>query len=520
MDIKVEKFSYKKLCELKQEGFLQVNPEYQRGAVWNFRQQKMLIDSILRNYPIPVIYLHYREKSLGALKRCFYDIIDGQQRINAISNFMNDEFKLLNPKHPKVKNSFPDFIQKSETPWSNCLYSTLTDKYKNKFSNEEINVVVLETKDNNEVRDLFIRLQDGLPLNAQEKRDAWPGGFNKFVLKIGGKKDTKYNGHDFIQGCLYKTSTDRGNLRKLTAQLAMIYFENSKHDKFIDIGSKSIDNYYYKNLDLDSDSDLCKEFEGQLDFLYELFDDFKGPKLKGYEAIDILLLVKELRRNYTRSWEANFFEAFYSFREHLAIAKKAKEGDYWFQYSAHTRTSSDKAETIAKRHRFFLDKMIPILNPFKKDQNRIFNSIERQILYYRYKLKCAKCFESLDWDDMEIHHIRPYHEGGTTNLENGVPVHKACHPKSKADVLQFEKDFNSYKNNGIYDTLEATSSTKRKSPNVKDYINKVDDLKKYNNVSNWAQLCAVLNIDVGSDSARRRFEKWTKIYKPEWPTIE
>ena len=39
----------------------------------------------------------------------------------------------------------------------------------------------------NEVRNLFIRLQAGTPLTAQEKRDAWPGKFTLFVIRHAGK---------------------------------------------------------------------------------------------------------------------------------------------------------------------------------------------------------------------------------------------------------------------------------------------------------------------------------------------
>ncbi|HEY5748183.1 MAG TPA: hypothetical protein VIU12_19060, partial [Chryseolinea sp.] len=42
-----------------------------------------------------------------------------------------------------------------------------------------------------EVRDLFIRLQAGTPLTAQEKRDAWPGDFTNFVIQHAGKPGHK-----------------------------------------------------------------------------------------------------------------------------------------------------------------------------------------------------------------------------------------------------------------------------------------------------------------------------------------
>jgi uncharacterized protein with ParB-like and HNH nuclease domain len=37
---------------------LVVNPEYQRGVVWTSALKKRLVDSVLRGYPIPLIYLH------------------------------------------------------------------------------------------------------------------------------------------------------------------------------------------------------------------------------------------------------------------------------------------------------------------------------------------------------------------------------------------------------------------------------------------------------------------------------
>src|SRR5436853_611604 len=62
-----------------------------------------------------------------------------------------------------------------------------------------LSLVMIETNFANEARDLFIRLQGGMPLTAQEKRDAWPGNFTDFVLKIGGKPELpKYLGHDFF----------------------------------------------------------------------------------------------------------------------------------------------------------------------------------------------------------------------------------------------------------------------------------------------------------------------------------
>ena len=52
------------VIDWQEKGLLRINSEYQRGAVWSLRQEKLLIDSILRKYPIPQFYFHFRLTAL------------------------------------------------------------------------------------------------------------------------------------------------------------------------------------------------------------------------------------------------------------------------------------------------------------------------------------------------------------------------------------------------------------------------------------------------------------------------
>jgi len=70
---------------------------YQRGAVWNRSKQNALLDSILRYRSVPEIFTR-------ALRRNFeidcdmsydvYDVIDGQQRIDTVYAFLDDEIRV------------------------------------------------------------------------------------------------------------------------------------------------------------------------------------------------------------------------------------------------------------------------------------------------------------------------------------------------------------------------------------------------------------------------------------------
>lgn len=61
-----------------------MNPSYQRGYVWNQDDKQLLIDSIFKNMDIgKFVFVHLPFKSQSPS----YEILDGKQRLNAISEF-------------------------------------------------------------------------------------------------------------------------------------------------------------------------------------------------------------------------------------------------------------------------------------------------------------------------------------------------------------------------------------------------------------------------------------------------
>ncbi len=440
MEIIYDKIKIKDLLELKHNNMLTVNPEYQRGAVWKDPQQKKLIDSVFRSYPLPLIYLHHKKRTVAGMQREDLEIIDGQQRINALNKFGQNALKLFDPVKDDKAARFPIFIKDLPCPWASCDYSGLSDDLKGKFDNTELSIVKVITDNEDEARDLFIRLQAGLPLNAQEKRDAWPGGFTEFTLKFGGKEGlTRYPGHEFFQKHILDKSADRGEIRTVCAQIGMLVFEKATNGNFVEIGTQPVDEYYYRNLSFNINSPQVTRFSKILDLLADIFYGYKGQKLRVHEAIHVVLLVDSLFDDYTRSWQDKFINAFDNFRANSLIDKKAKEGEYWYSYISLTQTQSTAANTIQRRHKFFTSKMIEILKPIQKDGTRIYGQLEREIIYYRDLKKCAVCNEEIKWEELEIHHLNEHQNGGLTIMENGVSVHKDCHPKGQNAVEFYKK---------------------------------------------------------------------------------
>ncbi len=470
----------------KNQDGLRFDDEYQRAATWTTFQKQMFIDSILRGYSIPAFYFYLKGHFQPAGEDTQfpkYDVVDGQQRIRAIQEFREDGFDLLDPDK-KDDFKFPNFVQGEQCDWRGQPYSRLDANLKEKFLKQKIIIFEIKTDNKDKVRDLFIRLQGGTPLTAQDKRDAWPGQFTKYILQIAGKSAlNKEEGRGTIGWPFFREivgHTDPRKKRTLAAQLVMIYFQKieSNQQELVSIKSHNIDKFYHHNIDFDDNNETARDFRKILEKLTHLIGN-RAQKLKGHEAIHLILLVDLLTQGYTSSWEDHLLEAFIQFRKRCKLANNAKKENkeseyenYWKRYHVWTRSSSDDGATIARRHEFFLDKMLELLSPHLKnrDPKRIFGDIEREIIYERDKQQCQWCkmkneSHTVLWNEAEFHHIEPHRKGGITQIENGALMHEGCHPKGNQNETKFKEWWLKEKESN---THEDSDGQKRKLTELPD----------------------------------------------------
>jgi len=157
-----------------------VEPWYQRrGEVWTFEKRQLLIDSILNDYDIPKLYFHVLSASQKSKEGGFdYAIIDGRQRLEAIWSYTDDGFPLAD-----------DFVslQDSKIKAGGMKYSELSSAYpklKIRFDSFTLPIVCVETDDIDLIEDMFSRLNEAVPLNAAEKRNAIGGPMAQCIRNI------------------------------------------------------------------------------------------------------------------------------------------------------------------------------------------------------------------------------------------------------------------------------------------------------------------------------------------------
>ena len=142
---------------------INTNPDYQRPAVWTRPQKQLLIDSMFRDYDIPKIYLHKTGRDT-------FDVIDGQQRLRTIWEYFSGEFAL-----PKNADPVDDMEIAGKK------YDDLDMDLMDKLNSYNLDFVVLDDVTEDEISEMFLRLQNGTTLKAQEKRNAYPGNMRNYI---------------------------------------------------------------------------------------------------------------------------------------------------------------------------------------------------------------------------------------------------------------------------------------------------------------------------------------------------
>ncbi len=171
--IKTHPFQNSTILRINSEyDLINTNPEYQRkGGIWTIQKKQLLIDSILNDYDIPKLYFHnyssiQKEEYGGTFD---YAIIDGRQRLEAIWEFINGDLPLA--------EEFEYFSDDSVNA-GGLTYSDLASEYpkiKIRFDSYLLPIILVETEDLDLIEDMFSRLNEAVPLNAAEKRNAFGG---------------------------------------------------------------------------------------------------------------------------------------------------------------------------------------------------------------------------------------------------------------------------------------------------------------------------------------------------------
>lgn len=393
---------------LKNKGELRI-PEVQRDLVWTKSQKQLLIDSLFKDYDIPKLYFRDVNKN----GKTVYDIIDGQQRLNAIFEFLNNEFELPLDS---------DDIQGEKV--AGKKWNDLSSDLQIEFSGRALDVVHLIDYSDEEIDETFLRLQNGTPLKAAEKRRAIKGNMRNVISELA--KD------DIFQTTCYFDNSHYA-FEDVTAKIMKQIMEGKPSS----ISAQSLQIMYQHNTTIQMEDKPVKEVLKSFNFLKKAFKNKVNPRLRKYAIMDLCVIANGLLRIYDISkYAEEFGDAYLDFTEERVLnAEKPEEEQDPRLITYSNATRGDSLELLEYRQRmlreYIIEKMPYLL---LKDNSRYFTTDQRTVIYRRGGGICAICKKALSEEEFEADHIIPWDKGGPTQVANGQVLCSDCN-KHKSDKL-------------------------------------------------------------------------------------
>ena len=411
------------------ESHIDLNPPFQRdGGVWSEARNQLLVDSLLREWDIPKFY--FRVVKVEGEADPYYEVVDGQQRLLAIDSFRMGTAKLGKDSYD-LPEPFGDLRGKK--------IKDLTAEQTDRFNEREITIVLLHDADEAEVRDLFLRLQEGVGLTAAERRNAMMGELRDFVAEVAGSEQDS-DPHVALVRTKYRGS--RNQWDDLVAIVTSIEIAGGPTD----VGAISLRHLYAAQERL-GPGVLAKtrQVKSVLNYMATVLEE-NTPEMKTkWGFVDLYLLISSLM---SEGWvltdrESDFRLFFQEFEgKRLAAAKPEDRerlaastdwaDDELFRYWAAFETEGAKEPKIKARHeaflKLFLDKVDDLV---QKDHQRLFTEDQRIVLWRRAGMKCQNpACENPDLPEFNANvqgdHIDPHANGGPTSLYNGQCLCGPC----------------------------------------------------------------------------------------------
>lgn len=230
-------------------------PDFQREEVWPDSKKRLLIDSILKGWHLPKFYFRKLDENN-------YDCVDGQQRLTAIWEFFDDTLELD-----------ADMAKRA----GGAKYSQLPDDVSDAFDDFEIDIEEIEDASDEDLEELFKRLQLGTPLNTAEKINAIQGELRDFCHAMADKP-------------FFKDKLPMKNTR-------YSYFEAVAKWAFVEARGiqpqmryPQLESLLRENRTFSHASDTAKRIGGALDFLDVAFPEKCGPVRNRANTLSLCML--------------------------------------------------------------------------------------------------------------------------------------------------------------------------------------------------------------------------------------
>lgn len=292
-----------------------------------------------------------------------------------------------------------------------------------------LDAVIFEPDESDEEEDMFLRLNNGTPLNAAEKRNAIKGEFRDSIKSLAKHKLFKYK---------VSFSSTRYAYDAVCAQLAAITLANGTTNCKGSALKKLYRDYKKFPQGKKIEKDI-KKILNQMDNIFEKKEQF----MKRFYVVTIYRLLYFLNEHYSLSGVKNseIYKFFITFEKQKVTNTQLTDEDEKFQqdlfeFYEKSVNSPDGEDAIEKRHQIITKRLLAYFKDLPlKDEQRDFTGEQKSAIYYLYKGKCPgvkglSCPNKgikLQFSDCEFDHITEHNAAGKTTVGNGQVLCHECH---------------------------------------------------------------------------------------------
>lgn len=390
-------------------GEFDTNPGFQRREVWDNNKKSALIESILLNVPIPLIYTLEDETKDKDIEM----VIDGKQRSSSIFSFINNHFKLSGLK------ILPEY--------NGLYFRDLEKRVQQNIEKFNLSVVTIKSDSDKEAKfQIFDRLNSGsVTLNPQEIRNSiYQGPYNDMILKSGENPlflQLMFNG---------KMSSRMHDIELATRFFA---FEKEGYTKYPGNLKTFLNNHldsrkqYFNSLRTEELTkelkDLEKRFKDCLNLATEIFGDqvFKSCNID--ENNKILW-----NRNKTVFELVMWGFTLYDKRDYMKNKDLIRESFIKLMLEDEKILPKDGVMQSGNvKYRFSAWQLMlqEIIGSYDKEPRRFSYALKEEL--FNQNQTCSYCNQKIHTlDTAEVDHDEPYWKGGSTVPENARLLHRLC----------------------------------------------------------------------------------------------
>lgn len=387
-----------------------LQPEFQRNYVWDGKKASRLIESLLLDIPIPVVYL--AEEQDGKL-----DVVDGQQRLTSIDAFLKGVF-------PDGRSFALSGLQVL-SELNGRTFRDLPENQQDKVRESNLRLItILKDSDPDVKFEVFERLNLGaVKLTDQEVRNCvYRGNYNQLLADLSRTPDL-----------LRIRGEEQPHNRMADRQLILRFFamRRSTHLKYKGPMKSFLNREMdaHRNLAESELREMRASFEKAIHLTWEVF---------GEDACRRFVVDEqnregrwERRKLNVALWDTVVYSFdYYSASQIIPIADAVREelidlmvSDGTFENYI-TRTT-DKPERVRYRADEWLLRLRKVVDPQGIEPRAFSRQLKERL--WRTSPTCGICGQRIQAvDGAEIDHIIHYWRGGRTIPENARLTHRFC----------------------------------------------------------------------------------------------